>query len=110
MEALDVGRDKSADDPDVFDNFFKDHSIDIRTGELLGRYIAEERDSGRMLRECHSLLRQAADAEAAASKPDGKAARATNQRLTAIEAKVDQLCSAIEDLSKVVRADVVGVG
>ena len=110
MEALDVGRDKSADDPDVFDNFFKDHSIDIRTGELLGRYIAEERDSGRMLRECHSLLRQAADAEAATSKPDGKAARATNQRLTAIEAKVDQLCSAIEDLSKVVRADVVGVG
>ena len=25
-----------------FDDVFKDHSIDIRTGELLGRYIAEQ--------------------------------------------------------------------
>jgi rubrerythrin len=113
MEALGLGQEKSGDEPDVFDAFFQDHSIDIRTGELLGRYIAEERDSGRMLRECHGLLRQAADAEAAASKPEGKAdkaTRATNQRLTAIEAKVDQLCSAIEELSKVVRSDLVSVG
>src|SRR4051794_2345571 len=39
--------------PDVFDKFFSDHSIDIQTGELLGRYIAEERDSGRRLRACY---------------------------------------------------------
>jgi rubrerythrin len=118
MEALGLGQEKSSAEPDVFDNFFRDHSIDIRTGELLGRYIAEERDSGRMLRECHGLLRQAADAEAAASRPDGKAdkadkadkvARATAQRLTAIEAKMDQLCSAIDSLSKVVSADLVSV-
>ncbi len=40
-------------EPDVFDNFFRDHSIDIRTGELLGRYIAEERDSARLFRSCY---------------------------------------------------------
>jgi rubrerythrin len=111
MEALGLGQEKSADEPDVFDNFFADHSIDIRTGELLGRYIAEERDSGRLLRECYGCLRQAAPA--VMTKQDAKAdkaARATAQRLTAIEAKVDQLCCAIDELSRAVRADAVAVG
>jgi hypothetical protein len=39
-----------------FDDVFKDHSIDIRTGELLGRYIAEEHDSCRLLRSCYEQL------------------------------------------------------
>jgi hypothetical protein len=39
-----------------FDDVFKDHSIDIRTGELLGRYIAEEYDSCRLLRGCYERL------------------------------------------------------
>ncbi len=34
---------------DPFTGFFNDTSIDPQTGELLGRYIAEERDSGRRL-------------------------------------------------------------
>jgi rubrerythrin len=108
MEALGFGRGEDTDQPDVFDNFFKDHSIDIRTGEMLGRYIAEERDSGRLLRACYQCLREAADAEAAtngAGKQDSKAARATAKRLTAIEAKVDQLCAAVDDLAKVARAE-----
>ena len=46
----------SDDGPDVFDNFFRDHSIDIRTGELLGRYIAEERDTIRLLQGCCAEL------------------------------------------------------
>src|SRR5205823_7181773 len=33
--------------PDIFDKFFSDHSIDIQTGALLGRYIAAHRASGR---------------------------------------------------------------
>ena len=45
-----LGKLDTGDEPDIFDGFFKDHSIDIRTGELLGRYIAEERDTGRLLR------------------------------------------------------------
>jgi hypothetical protein len=39
-----------------FDDVFKDHSIDIHTGELLGRYIAEEFDSCRLLRSCYDRL------------------------------------------------------
>lgn len=35
---------------DTFASFFKDTTIDVQTCELLGRYVAEERDSGRRLR------------------------------------------------------------
>ncbi|HET9728309.1 MAG TPA: hypothetical protein VFR41_02760 [Acidimicrobiia bacterium] len=59
MKALKLHKIDSGDKPDIFDNFFKDHSIDIRTGELLGRYIAEERDSGRLLRGCYKALKAA---------------------------------------------------
>jgi hypothetical protein len=39
-----------------FDDVFKDHSIDIRTGELLGRYIAEEHDTARLAGGCYAAL------------------------------------------------------
>lgn len=43
-------RDKdAAPRKDPFASFFNDASIDPQTGELLGRYICEERDSGRRL-------------------------------------------------------------
>ena len=35
---------------DIFTGFFNDTTIDPQTGALLGRYIAEERDSGRLLK------------------------------------------------------------
>lgn len=38
------------EEKDTFASFFKDTTIDPLTGELLGRYISEERDSGRRLR------------------------------------------------------------
>jgi hypothetical protein len=49
-----------------FDDLFKDHTIDIRTGELLGRYVAEEFDSARLLEACWKGLTRARGAEAAA--------------------------------------------
>ena len=55
LHLLDTG-----DKPDIFDGLFKDHSIDIRTGELLGRYIAEERDTLRRLQSCHARLKAVA--------------------------------------------------
>src|SRR5689334_2278513 len=61
MKALKLHRLDTRDEPDIFDGFFADHSIDIRTGELLGRYIAEERDSARLLRSCYEQLKRAAD-------------------------------------------------
>jgi hypothetical protein len=41
---------------DYFDTVFRDHTIDIETGELLGRYIAEEFDSARLRRKCWEWL------------------------------------------------------
>jgi hypothetical protein len=93
MEKLGFGQLDSTDKPDFFDDIFKDHSIDIRTGELLGRYIAEERDSGRILRHCYLLLKEGA---ASPSLDRG--------RLDALDGKVDALCAAVQELTEVVAA------
>ena len=45
-----TSRGERDDGADIFTTFFNDTSIDPQTGELLGRYIAEERDSGRRLK------------------------------------------------------------
>lgn len=44
------GNGSGREERDPFRGFFNDTSIDPETGALLGRYIAEERDSGRRLR------------------------------------------------------------
>jgi rubrerythrin len=93
MEALGVGR---LDSPtDLFDKVFKDHSIDIRTGELLGRYVAEERDSARLLRCCYEQLKSCEAADATSPVTD---------RLMALDAKVDALCEAVDSLRQLVGA------
>jgi hypothetical protein len=59
MHALGVARiaeDSAKPGPDIFDKFFSDHSIDIQTGELLGRYIAEEHDTARLAMRCYDNL------------------------------------------------------
>jgi len=78
MKALGLHRLDSGDQPDIFDRFFADHSIDIRTGELLGRYIAEERDSARLLRACYEQLK--ATARASGQRRTTKARAATSAR------------------------------
>ncbi len=95
MKALKLHRLDSTDKLDIFDDFFKDHTIDIQTGALLGRYIAEERDSGRMLRRCYEALKLHTDT----NEPSAPAA--SNGRL---EAKVDGLRRAVEELRQVVCA------
>ena len=42
---------------DIFTSFFNDTSIDPETGALLGRYIAEERDSARRLKAEYERIR-----------------------------------------------------
>lgn len=79
-------------EPDIFDNFFRDHSIDIQTGELLGRYIAEERDSLRLITGCASILK---------SRTNGSAA---SDQLAGLENKVDAVCRAVEELRQIVCA------
>lgn len=78
------------DGPDVFDGMLADSTIDPQTGGLLGRYICEERDSGRLLRSCRSQLEAAS---AGAASPD------QGDRLAALESKIDSLCSVVEELS-----------
>jgi hypothetical protein len=97
MECLGVGQLESA--TDLFDNVFKDHSIDIRTGELLGRYIAEERDTTRLLRSCYEQLKCSAEA-AAPTAP-------VTDRLVALDAKMDTLCQAVDELRQMVCATAV---
>ena len=97
MEKLKLHTLDSGAKPDIFDGFFKDHSIDIRTGELLGRYIAEERDSARLLRSCYEQLR-------AAEGGDGDDASSTSESLESLDAKVDALCRAVDELRQIVVA------
>ena len=97
MEKLKLHKLDRGDKPDIFDDFFKDHSIDIRTGELLGRYIAEERDSARLLRSCYEQLKLHA----------GDVAGSTSTRsngVSSLESKVDALCRAVEQLQKAIGA------
>ena len=95
FELLGLGRLDTGDKPDLFDGVFKDHSIDIATGGLLGRYIAEERDSARLLRQCcEQLQREAGVAGSVASAPGD------DRRLATLETKVDAICQAIGELTE----------
>jgi rubrerythrin len=96
LDALGVLKFASGDEPDVFDNFFRDHSIDIRTGELLGRYIAEERDTLRLLQGCC--------AELTARNATASSAATADDRLSSLEDKIDAVCRGVEELRQIVCA------
>lgn len=112
MESLELDKLENSDGTDVFDTFFADHSIDIRTGELLGRYISEERDSVRLLLGCQSCLRDAAEASVPAglTKAESRSIRAAAKQLSTVEGKVDALTRAVEELRQVVCAQATPVG
>jgi rubrerythrin len=93
IDALELLRFCSDDEPDVFDTMFRDHSIDMQTGALLGRYIAEERDTLRLLQGCCAQL-QARGSEAA---PSG-------DRIGILEHKIDGVSRAVEELRQIVCA------
>jgi hypothetical protein len=96
FEYLALLRFDTGDEPDVFDGFFRDHSIDIQTGELLGRYVAEEFDTARLLRGCYEQLK--------ARQGDGADASAPSGELAVLNDKVDALCRAVEELRQIVCA------
>ncbi len=66
FEELGFGRAPS--DTDVFDSMFNDKTIDPITGGLLGRYIAEERDSTRRLRADRERIQRADGRKKSAKK------------------------------------------
>ncbi|MGI9597574.1 MAG: hypothetical protein ACR2QK_15525 [Acidimicrobiales bacterium] len=57
FEELGFGR--GLGESDVFDGMFADKNIDPVTGGLLGRYIAEERDSARRLNADYERIKRA---------------------------------------------------
>ena len=61
--------------PDFFAKFFEDTSMDIPTTELMGRYVAEERDTGRRLRACYAQLSSANGTSGASAELDDRLCR-----------------------------------
>lgn len=66
FEVFGVGRKPGG--PDVFDRMFENKDLDPVTGGLLGRYIAEERDSGRILHRARKCAKAAAKGRVAAGR------------------------------------------
>jgi rubrerythrin len=91
FEALGYGK---MEERDIFKGVFDDETIDIRTGELLGRYIAEERDSARMLRGCYQALRERAGAGRSSAGRD----------MQALHDRLDEICAAIGKVQQEVTA------
>lgn len=71
FQAFELGKAPGA--TDVFDGMFADKTIDPITGGLLGRYIAEERDSGRRLAAEYDRLVAKEKAKSAKAKAKAKA-------------------------------------
>jgi hypothetical protein len=96
------GQDRLDEVLGAFDTIFSDHSIDIQTGELLGRYVAEEFDTARLLRCCYDQLK----ARQGETVPPAKssASAPTANALAALNDKVDALCRAVEELRQIVCA------
>ncbi len=83
------GYGKGEETPDPFGKLFDDTTIDPITGGLLGRYLAEERDSGRMLRAEYERLASAA--ETAGGQTEDAA-------LSEISTRLDKLTATLEEL------------
>jgi hypothetical protein len=96
FEALGYGRTGEMN-RDPFKGIFDDETIDVQTGELLGRYIAEERDSGRMLRACYNVLKERAG-------HSRRAASAGASEIRDLHSRLDEICSAIGKLQQEVTA------
>jgi len=80
---LGYGRSASETREDPLTSLFDDESIDPQTGALLGRFIAEERDSGRRLRAAYEQLDRPANDDAV---------------LRDIAQRLDRLTSTLEEL------------
>lgn len=83
--------------PDAFARFFDDATIDIDTGALMGRYLSEERDTGRRLRACHAAL-VAAEPEPAPAATAPVTDDALVARLDRIECTLAELSTCLGEL------------
>lgn len=80
-----LGTPPDTTQPDRWANYFEDQNIDIGTGELLGRFVSEERDSVRLLADCYRTL---------SNEPTAiTAAPGTEPRLDRIESLLEALAA-----------------
>lgn len=91
FEKLGLGKRPDPSVPDRWAGYFEDSTIDIGTGELLGRFISEERDSTRLLAGCYAAL---CAEEAGAG--DGAAPVGVEARLDRIEELVGQVLGKLD--------------
>ncbi|MFN0029485.1 MAG: ferritin-like domain-containing protein [Acidimicrobiales bacterium] len=56
FQRMGLGTPMDTTKPDRWATYFDDQTIDIGTGELLGRFVSEERDSVRLLADCFQVL------------------------------------------------------
>jgi len=85
FEKIGLGTPPDPSVPDRWAGYFEDNTIDIQTGELLGRFISEERDSVRMLADCYQAL--STEANGAGSSTS------TEARLDRIERSIQELAA-----------------
>lgn len=85
-----LGYDKPADEgeEDQLLRLLADKSIDPQTGALLGRFIAEERDSGRILREAYLCAK---------SRSGDRQDAAREEAVT-----LNQICAQLEKLTEAI--------
>ena len=93
FQRLELGLTPVGDKPDIFASMLADASIDIQTGTLLGRYIAEERDSGRLFEGCRGVLESecAQAGEAGMNNTAASTNGSSPDRLDRIEALLERL-------------------
>lgn len=68
---------------DIFDGFLENKDLDAVTGGLIGRYVAEERDSGRLFAACYASL--CAPIDGPAKKPSKKPSKNGSKKGSAKE-------------------------
>ena len=90
FEKLGIVRTDAAEG--ILGKLFEDTTIDAQTGALLGRFIAEERDSLRMFKACYdALCAEDASNGKRGNGHRGNGATSVDERLDRIEAAVDKL-------------------
>ena len=90
---LGLAREPAADAPDGLLQVLADRTIDPQTAALLGRFIAEERDSGRRLQAACAGVHQRAAAQPMAAQVNGDVLTEICRQLAALHEKVEALSS-----------------
>lgn len=87
FEKLNLGRGGRDGEPDRLLELLADRSIDPQTGALLGRFIAEERDSGRLLAQAYELARNGSNPHDEALEQICRQLQSLTDRVNALTAR-----------------------